>query len=548
MMNAPSQQQQSHRIPLRRAVYIHISDLTNAYNIDHKRLEEELSRVKHGDDKNMLDAESSHPATDEGSEISIPQKRLQPPRTGFNLCVLVGKVTIVVDKLRVDRSRVRLAEVQVGDETGTVSLRARDDQIDLLDKVSKRSGAVVLRNCTLELFQGRHIRLAVTKWGKLSVFPDNVPSTPPPPSKMNCDKNFSLIDLSLVASEMVENEQHESFFNRSETYSERNKPSNNRQPFQPAQSSHQRRPSHGNRRQTRSNRSGASTKPQALKFPEIPISDQLAYPAMQGYGYGDVYNDIYSDIYSDTYGDPYSDAVEMQQYYGANMHLPQHHRSNQESLSSAHQLLFHHQQYGMQQRQLQHMQVYHEHQQHQQQNEQRGAMMRPMQPSQVLVPSIIASPTFDTADFPSLPTIVPMRGSRHAEEGSSNLEGLSTSHHVPDVGPWRGKIFNTGSDDVIGGTAGPMNPQATVFAPTYVAPRAGQNMRSQPFQGYNPYEQRGRAFTQQQRHHSLYSQNIVYVPVPGTAQSVVLPEHLQGQANDPNHWKGKEMNKDREKS
>jgi len=87
MMNAPSQQQQSHRIPLRRAVYIHISDLTNAYNIDHKRLEEELSRVKHGDDKNMLDAESSHPATDEGSEISIPQKRLQPPRTGFNLCV-----------------------------------------------------------------------------------------------------------------------------------------------------------------------------------------------------------------------------------------------------------------------------------------------------------------------------------------------------------------------------------------------------------------------------------------------------------------------------
>jgi len=73
-------------------------------------------------------------------------------------------------------------------------------------------------------------------------------------------------------------------------------------------------------------------------------------------------------------------------------------------------------------------------------------------------------------------------------------------------------------------------------------------MRSQPFQGYNPYEQRGRAFTQQQRHHSLYSQNIVYVPVPGTAQSVVLPEHLQGQANDPNHWKGKEMNKDREKS
>ena len=117
---------------------------------------------------------------------------------------LVGKVNVVVDKRRVDRSRVRLAEVEIGDETGTVSLRARDEQIDVLEQVSARSGAVVLRNCTLELYQGKHIRLAVTKWGKLCVYPDNVPSTPAPPSKMNNDKDFSLIDLSLVASEMVD--------------------------------------------------------------------------------------------------------------------------------------------------------------------------------------------------------------------------------------------------------------------------------------------------------------------------------------------------------
>src|SRR6056300_900166 len=71
---------------------------------------------------------------------------------------LVGNVNIVVDKRRVDGSRVRLAEVEIGDETGTVSLRARDEQIDLLENVSAHAGAVVLRNCTLELFQGRHIR------------------------------------------------------------------------------------------------------------------------------------------------------------------------------------------------------------------------------------------------------------------------------------------------------------------------------------------------------------------------------------------------------
>jgi hypothetical protein len=121
----------------------------------------------------------------------------------FLISSLVGKVKVVVDKNRVDGSRVRLAEVEVGDETGVVSLRARDQQIDIVQPLSSSQGAVVLRNCTLELYQGKHIRLAITKWGKLSRYPDNVPSTPPPPSKLNRDRNFSFIDLSKVASEMI---------------------------------------------------------------------------------------------------------------------------------------------------------------------------------------------------------------------------------------------------------------------------------------------------------------------------------------------------------
>ena len=47
-----------------------------------------------------------------------------------------------MDKRRVDQSRVRLAEVEIGDETGTVSLRARDEQIDVLNEVSQHGGAV----------------------------------------------------------------------------------------------------------------------------------------------------------------------------------------------------------------------------------------------------------------------------------------------------------------------------------------------------------------------------------------------------------------------
>ena len=83
----------------------------------------------------------------------------------------VGKVELVVNKSRVDGSRVLVAEVEVGDETGSVSLRARDEQIDLLQQVSSDSGAIVLRNCTMELYQGKHLRLAVSKWGKMSVYP-----------------------------------------------------------------------------------------------------------------------------------------------------------------------------------------------------------------------------------------------------------------------------------------------------------------------------------------------------------------------------------------
>ena len=116
-------------------------------------------------------------------------------------CRLVGKVRIVVDKYRVDASRVRLAVVEVGDESGCVSLRARDEQIDTLLEIANRSGAVVLRNCTLELYQGKHIRLAVTKWGKISAYPDNVYSTPSPPSIINYERNFSMINLSLIASD-----------------------------------------------------------------------------------------------------------------------------------------------------------------------------------------------------------------------------------------------------------------------------------------------------------------------------------------------------------
>jgi len=92
MTPLPSDSQQS-RPDLRRATYIHISDLTSAYNIDHARLEQELARVKIESEaasrstENEDDPCGSSASDVDATAITLPQKRLQPPRGGYNLCV-----------------------------------------------------------------------------------------------------------------------------------------------------------------------------------------------------------------------------------------------------------------------------------------------------------------------------------------------------------------------------------------------------------------------------------------------------------------------------
>ncbi|KAL9189111.1 hypothetical protein ACHAXT_011601 [Thalassiosira profunda] len=210
-------------VPLRRATYVNVDKLVRSqYDVDLPRLTSELAHLKkdapavEGDDAEGTPPKPNAWATSPLSVLPsgpirgpLPphkfqhQSRLQPPREGFNLCLLVGKVELVVDKLRVDGSRVLVAEVEVGDESGSISLRARDDQIDLLRQVSDDGGAIVLRNCTMELYQGKHLRLAVSKWGKMQVYPDGIDSTPDPPSSMNRDLNFSLVDLNVVATPKI---------------------------------------------------------------------------------------------------------------------------------------------------------------------------------------------------------------------------------------------------------------------------------------------------------------------------------------------------------
>ncbi|GKY96043.1 hypothetical protein MPSEU_000564600 [Mayamaea pseudoterrestris] len=327
-------------VQLRRANYIHVSDLTNAYNMDHARLDEELARVKAQQvqqkqraSNSKMDASSSSSSTSGvPTELttSHAQRRLQPPRSGYNLCVLVGQVKIVVDKSRVDGSRVRLAEVEVGDETGVVSLRARDDQIDMLRQLSDKQGTVVLRNCTLELYQGKHIRLAVTKWGKLCVYPDQIASTPPPPSKINRDRNFSLIDLTVVASELVGNEQY--------TYSQNQQASPDSD--QPSPLSGPRTPQYNNYRPHHRHQKGGRRPP--------------TYSKTGGNSPG--YTEHYSDHQGLNYGVPtYHQMAAMQGYAEVS---PYSYGQSESLTTSQHQVVYHRQHYQMQrqhQRQLQHM-------------------------------------------------------------------------------------------------------------------------------------------------------------------------------------------------
>eukprot|EP00536_Pseudo-nitzschia_multiseries_P001739 jgi/Psemu1/283237/fgenesh1_pg.22_\ len=531
--------------PLRRATYVHVSDLISAYNIDHAQLEKEIGRVNAKRSKPQMNISTVHPTTatatataavvtmrgekdetrtgdlfatgrntyscdDSSGGVSAPeedtdlestigsvapQKRLQPPRGGFNLCVLVGRINLVVDKKRVDQSRVRLAEVEIGDETGTVSLRARDDQIDLLERVHSKGkpGAVVLRNCTLELFQGKHIRLAVTKWGKLAEYPDNVSSTPPPPSTMNHDRNFSLIDLSVVASEIAEKSQSGAMpyatssaspattaptpatSGGRQTKKSEPEPRTSRSsssPKTPSSASKQGKSSTKHQQQAssrKSNRSSLSEQRRharsghygGMKMDSSQSSrsaDPMMYRGMQGYH---------------PYGEQTADMRMQQQYplhgtYAHPSHTHSHTHTHTQTQSQRHQdaasaQYVLHQQYEMQQRQLHHIysrdqnrqlvaQVQHQHQ------------APPQQTSPMLMG---LESSFDASEMGNSPILVPppehYAQMPKLEGHNTRIQPPEASHgsapHSPGTYPSLGTMP--------GYRIGKMNPEATSFAPTY---------------------------------------------------------------------------------
>ena len=91
----------------------------------------------------------------------VEVQSLTPESFNFNIVVSVHSIEVVAERMT-DLGRIRRGEVSVGDETGSVILSARNEQIDMLVPGS----TVVVRQGRIDMFDG-YIRLRVDKFGTL---------------------------------------------------------------------------------------------------------------------------------------------------------------------------------------------------------------------------------------------------------------------------------------------------------------------------------------------------------------------------------------------
>jgi len=140
---------------------------------------------------------SSHPHSARGRQPQPPiklrkavfqkVKDLEPESHGHNLHVKVVKVEPVLEKTRLDGSKVAIAEATVGDSTGCILLTCKNEQIPVVAE----GASVTLRNAKVAMFKN-HMRLAVDQWGLIE------PSTEPLTEAVDATNNLSTIEYELV--------------------------------------------------------------------------------------------------------------------------------------------------------------------------------------------------------------------------------------------------------------------------------------------------------------------------------------------------------------
>ena len=92
-------------------------------------------------------------------------KDIQPGKSGYNLYLKVVSKAVLIDIKRLDETRVAIADFMVGDETGMIKMRLRNDEyIDMINE----GNTIIARNCKIPVVNG-HMRMIVDAFGKIEV-------------------------------------------------------------------------------------------------------------------------------------------------------------------------------------------------------------------------------------------------------------------------------------------------------------------------------------------------------------------------------------------
>eukprot|EP01116_Phalansterium_solitarium_P008658 TRINITY_DN22601_c0_g1_i1.p1 TRINITY_DN22601_c0_g1~~TRINITY_DN22601_c0_g1_i1.p1 ORF type:complete len:142 (-),score=0.96 TRINITY_DN22601_c0_g1_i1:179-604(-) len=118
----------------------------------------------------------------------VSVKDLSPGTHGHNLFVKVVSCNVVLEHVRPDGTKVKVAEAVLGDNTGSVVFTARNEQIGFVEVPGR---TVVIRNAKIDMFKG-YMRLAVDKWGKVEF------AAEPATFEVNTAHNLSQIEYELV--------------------------------------------------------------------------------------------------------------------------------------------------------------------------------------------------------------------------------------------------------------------------------------------------------------------------------------------------------------
>merc|ERR1712032_821231 len=90
-------------------------------------------------------------------------KDILPGKCGYNLIVKVVTKNVLIDIVRLDTTRVVIADFVIGDETGIVKMRLRNENfVDIINQ----GQTIIIRNCKVPIVN-QHMRMQVDAFGKI---------------------------------------------------------------------------------------------------------------------------------------------------------------------------------------------------------------------------------------------------------------------------------------------------------------------------------------------------------------------------------------------